>query len=65
MANNHGVIMNFMQGAGSGKSPLAASRVGMSKEHARSVLKMLEKTLDEADKAQNQKQLGGGNGDGS
>jgi len=58
MANDHGVIMNFMQGAGQGKQPLAASRVGMSKEHARSVLKMLQKTLDEADAAQQPKQLG-------
>ncbi len=62
MANDHGVIMNFMQGAGSGKQPLAASRVGMSKEHARSVLKMLEKTLDEADRAQSSRRLGGGKG---
>lgn len=58
MANDHGVIMNFMQGAGSSKQPLAAAKVGMSKEHARSVLKMLQKTLDEADAPAQPKQLG-------
>lgn len=60
MANDHGVIMNFMQGAGGSKQPLAAARVGMSKEHARSVLNMLQKTLDEADngKDRSPKQLG-------
>lgn len=57
MANDHGVIMNFMQGAGSSKQPLAVSRVGMSKEHARSVLQMLQKTLDEADAQRQPKQL--------
>lgn len=49
MVNNYGVIVNFMQGAGPGNHPLAVSRVGMSKEHARSVIQVLQKTLDEAD----------------
>ena len=49
MVNNYGVIINFMQGAGVGNQPLAVSRVGMSKEHARSVIQVLQKTLDEAD----------------
>lgn len=45
MVNNYGVIMNFMQTAGTGNQPLAVSRVGMSREHAQSVLEVLQKTL--------------------
>lgn len=60
MVNNFGVVMNFMQGAGPNNQPLAISRVGMSKEHAKSVLDLLAKTLKEADdvnKPQAQKRL--------
>ncbi len=46
MVNNYGVVMNFMQGAGPNNQPLAISRIGMSKEHARSVLKVLQDTLE-------------------
>jgi transcriptional regulator with XRE-family HTH domain len=49
MVNNYGVIVNFMQGAGPGNQPLAVSRVGMSKEHAKSVIEVLQKTLDQAE----------------
>ncbi|MFT4532283.1 MAG: transcriptional regulator with XRE-family HTH domain [Candidatus Saccharimonadales bacterium] len=49
MVNNYGVIVNFLQGAGPSNQPLAVSRVGMSKEHARSVIEVLQKTLDQAD----------------
>jgi DNA-binding XRE family transcriptional regulator len=45
MVNNYGVIMNFMQTAGPNSQPLAISRIGMSKEHAQSVLEVLQKTL--------------------
>ncbi len=45
MVNNYGVIMNFMQTAGQDNQPMAVSRVGMSKEHAKSVLEVLQKTL--------------------
>jgi transcriptional regulator with XRE-family HTH domain len=48
MINNYGVIMNFMQGAGPNNQPLAVARVGMSKEHAQSVLEVLQKTLVQA-----------------
>lgn len=61
MVNNYGVIINFMQGAGVGNGPLAVARVGMSKEHAKSVLEVLNTTLDQAhaleDKAKVQKRL--------
>jgi len=46
MVNNYGVVMNFMQTGGPGSQPLAVSRVGMSREHAKSVLEVLQKTLN-------------------
>lgn len=48
MINNYGVVMNFMQGAGPNNQPLAVARVGMSREHAQSVLDVLQKTLAQA-----------------
>ncbi len=50
MVNNYGVVMNFMQGAGTGSngSPLAVARIGMSKEHAKSVIEVLKMTLEQA-----------------
>lgn len=48
MVNNYGVVMNFMQGAGPGNQPLAVARVGMSREHAESVLAVLQQTLQQA-----------------
>lgn len=52
MVNNYGVVMNFMQGAGPNNQPLAVSRIGMSKEHARSVLEVLRKTLEQSEPSQ-------------
>lgn len=48
-ANNYGVVMNFMQTAGPGGQATAIARIGMSKEHAESVLDLLQKTLVQAD----------------
>lgn len=48
MVNNYGVVMNFMQGAGPNNQPLAVARIGMSKEHAKSVLEVLQKTLKQS-----------------
>lgn len=48
MVNNYGVIMQFLQGAATNGSPLAVARVGMSKEHARSIIEVLKTTLDQA-----------------
>lgn len=50
--NNYGVVMNFMQSGGTQNQPLAISRVGMSREHAESMLKLLQQSL-----SQQQKQL--------
>ncbi len=49
MVNNYGVVMNFMQGSGPNNQPLAVARIGMSKEHARSVLEVLQKTLEQSE----------------
>lgn len=54
MVNNYGVVMNFMQGAGPNGQPLAVARIGMSKDHAKSVLQVLKDSLSAAD---NQKAL--------
>jgi hypothetical protein len=43
--NDYGVVMNFLQGSGPKNPPLAIARVGMSREHAKSVLEVLQKTL--------------------
>ena len=45
VVNNYGVVMNFMQNNGSGAQPAPVARVGMSREHAKSVLQILQVTL--------------------
>lgn len=45
VSNNFGVIMNFMQTAGPNNQPLAVARIGMSREHAQSVVDILQQTL--------------------
>jgi len=57
MINGYGVVMNFMQNSGSNNQPLAVARVGMSKEHARSVLEVLKKTLEQSDSPKQIKSL--------
>lgn len=49
VVNDFGVVMNFMQGAGPSNQPLAIARVGMSREHAQSVLEVLQKTLADSE----------------
>lgn len=44
-ANNHGVVMNFLQNSGPNNQTIAVSRVGMSREHAQSLLELMQKTL--------------------
>jgi transcriptional regulator with XRE-family HTH domain len=48
MVNNYGVVMNFMQG-GPKDSAHSVARIGMSREHAKSVLKILEITLTQTE----------------
>lgn len=46
--NNFGVVMNFMQTGGQNGQPLAIARIGMSKDHAQSVLEILQKSLSQS-----------------
>lgn len=45
--NDVGVVMNFMQASGLGNQPLAVSRVGMSKDQAKHMLKLLQQSLEQ------------------
>jgi transcriptional regulator with XRE-family HTH domain len=45
IVNNYGVVMNFMQNTGPAGQPSTVARVGMSREHAKSVLQILQATL--------------------
>ncbi len=49
MINNFGVVMNFMQNAGHNNQPLAVARIGMSKEHAKSVIDILQRSIDQSE----------------
>ncbi len=57
MVNNYGVVVNFMQNGGPNNQPLAVSRIGMSKEHARSLLDVLKSTLEQAENPPPPRQL--------
>ena len=50
--NDFGLVMNFMQTAGPANKPLAIARVGMSREHAKSVLEVLQRTLAQSEPRQ-------------
>lgn len=45
VVNQHGVVMNFMQTGGPNNQPLVISRLGMSREHAQSLVELLQRTL--------------------
>lgn len=44
-ANRYGVVINFLQGLGASNQPMAVSRVGMSHEHAKSLIAVLQQTI--------------------
>ncbi|HVX58510.1 MAG TPA: helix-turn-helix transcriptional regulator [Candidatus Saccharimonadales bacterium] len=50
--NNYGVVMNFMQNSAGGSSPVHVARVGMSREHAKSVMEILQATLSQIEQHQ-------------
>lgn len=50
IVNNYGVVMNFMQNNGSKSQPSVVAKVGMSREHAKSVLRILQLTLSQTEK---------------
>jgi transcriptional regulator with XRE-family HTH domain len=56
--NNYGVVISFMQNGPNGQ-PSAVSRVGMSLEHAKSVLEVLAKTIKQAENSGTPKELPG------
>lgn len=45
MANDFGVILNFLQTTDPAQPPVAVARVGMSRQHAASLLSLLQATL--------------------
>ena len=49
MVNNYGVVMSFMQTAGPSNPPINVAKVGMSREHAKSVLQILQTTLSQTE----------------
>lgn len=57
MINDHGVVMNFMQSTGPNGQPLAVSRLGMSREHAQSLMELLQRTLSASAPSASPKQL--------
>lgn len=50
-ANKYGVVINFMQSLPGLPQPMAVSRVGMSHEHAKSMLEVLLKTIETVEKS--------------
>lgn len=48
VVNRYGVVMNFMQ-TGPGSSTTNVARVGMSREHAKSILQILQTTLSKTE----------------
>ena len=54
--NNFGVVMNFMQN-NPNNQPVSVSRIGMSMEHAKSILKVLNETIRQAEAAKTPKSL--------
>lgn len=51
--NNHGVVMNFMQTQGTGDGqPNVIARMGMSRDHAKSVMQVLKDTLEHTEPRQ-------------
>lgn len=46
VANQYGLVINFMQENGPAGQPLIVSRVGMSKDHARSMIQVLQQALE-------------------
>lgn len=49
VANQHGVVVNFMQTNGPGNQPLVISRLGMSKEHTQSLIDLLQRAVNSVD----------------
>ena len=48
--NKYGVVINFIQGVGPNTKPTVVTRVGMSKEHAQSLIEVLQKGIENLEK---------------
>lgn len=51
ITNEFGVTINFMQSSGPGGQAMIVSRLGMSKEHAQSLIELLQHSLSHADQS--------------
>lgn len=51
-ANKFGIVVNFLQVLGVNDQPMAVSRIGMSQDHAKSLIDVLQKTLEISKKQQ-------------
>lgn len=49
--NNFGVVLNFMQTSGPNNQPMVVSRLGMSKEHAKSLVDLIQTTMQSAEES--------------
>jgi hypothetical protein len=67
--NNFGLVINFMQATGLNNQPVMVSRLGMSREHALSVVAVIteavKKSVEAEKAAQGVKRAPLGLGDGS
>lgn len=50
VVNNYGVVMNFSQNTGPSHPPAPVAKVGMSREHAKSILRILQVTLAQTER---------------
>ncbi len=57
VVNNYGVVMNFMQNRGPKAQPVQVAKVGMSREHAKSILQILQATLAQTERNTSTKRL--------
>lgn len=48
--NKYGITINFIQGMGPNGKPTVVSRIGMSKEHAKSMLDVLKTSVEQSGK---------------
>ncbi len=52
LVNNYGVVMEFLQNDLDARNPKAVARVGMSREHAQSVIDLLSQSLSKSNPKQ-------------
>jgi len=51
VVNRYGVVMKFLQGSGPTSEPIVVAKIGMSRDHAKSVLRILQATLSQTETA--------------